>query len=72
MLFFEVDRAARNLFGDVELERLEVEHGLKVVYVTQPTENTPADRMMRRTLANRASFYTEQQPLEVKMASRVE
>ena len=66
VLFFKVDRAARNLFDYVELERLEVEHGLKVIYVTQPTENTPAGRMMRRTLANMASFYTEQQSLDVK------
>ena len=66
MLFFKVDRAARNLFDYVELERLEVEHGVEVVYVTQPTENTPAGRMMRRTLANMASFYTEQQSLDVK------
>lgn len=66
VLFFKVDRAARNLFDYVELERLEADHGLKVVYVTQPTENTPAGRMMRRTLANMASFYTEQQSLDVK------
>jgi site-specific DNA recombinase len=66
LLFFKVDRAARNLFDYVELERLEVDHGLKVIYITQPTENTPAGRMMRRTLANMASFYTEQQSLDVK------
>ena len=66
VLFFKVDRAARNLFDYVELERLEFEHGIEVVYVTQPTENTPAGRMMRRTLANMASFYTEQQSLDVK------
>src|SRR5690606_20154397 len=55
-----------NLFDYVELERLEVDYGLRVEYVTQPTENTPAGRMMRRTLANMASFYTEQQSLDVK------
>ena len=66
VLFFKVDRAARNLFDYVELERLEVDHGLEVIYITQPTENTPAGRMMRRTLANMASFYTEQQSLDVK------
>lgn len=66
VLFFKVDRAARNLFDYVELERLEIDHGLEVVYVTQPTENTPAGRMMRRTLANMASFYTEQQSLDVE------
>lgn len=66
VLFFKVDRAARNLFDYVELERLEVDFGLKVIYITQPTENTPAGRMMRRTLANMASFYTEQQSLDVR------
>ena len=66
VLFFKVDRAARNLFDYVELERLEADYNLKVVYVTQPTENTPAGRMMRRTLANMASFYTEQQSIDVK------
>ena len=66
VLFFKVDRAARNLFDYVELERLEKDYGLPVIYVTQPTENSPAGRMMRRTLANMASFYTEQQSLDVK------
>ena len=66
LLFFKVDRAARNLFDYVELERLEADYGIEVVYVSQPTENTPAGRMMRRTLANMASFYTEQQSLDVR------
>jgi len=52
VLFFKVDRAARNLFDYVELERLEADYGLDVIYVSQPTENSPAGRMMRRTLAN--------------------
>lgn len=74
LLFFKVDRAARNLFDYVELERLEQDHGLAVIYVTQPTENTPAGRMMRRTLANMASFYTEQQSVDVRegLARRME
>ena len=66
ILFFKVDRAARNLFDYVELERLEVDHDVPVIYVSQPTENTPAGRMMRRTLANMAAFYTEQQSLDVR------
>ena len=45
VLFFKVDRAARNLFDYVELERLEVDYRLPVVYITQPTENTPAGRI---------------------------
>jgi DNA invertase Pin-like site-specific DNA recombinase len=66
LLFYKVDRAARNLFDYVELERLESEYGLAFVSISQPTENTPAGRMMRRTLANMASFYTEQQSVDVR------
>ena len=65
VLFYKVDRAARNLFDYVELERLEQDHGLAVIYVAQPTENSPAGRLQRRILANMASFYTEQQSLDV-------
>lgn len=66
LLFYKVDRAARNLFDYVELERLESENGLEFISVSQPTENTPAGRMQRRMLASMASFYTEQQSLDVK------
>ena len=52
--------AACNLFDYAELERLENGFGVVVIYVTQPTENRLACRMMRRTLANKASVYTEQ------------
>ena len=62
LLFMKVDRAARNLFDYVDLERLESECGLEVVYVTQPTENTPAGRMLRGTLANMASFIPSSSP----------
>ncbi|WDI43702.1 recombinase family protein [Bremerella sp. P1] len=66
LLFYKVDRAARNLFDYVELERLESEFGVRFISVAQPTENTPAGRMQRRMLASMASFYTEQQSLDVK------
>lgn len=66
LLFYKVDRAARNLFDYVELERLESEQGLSFISVSQPTDNNPAGRMMRRTLANMASFYTEQQSVDVR------
>ncbi|MBI1191495.1 MAG: recombinase family protein [Tepidisphaera sp.] len=74
LLFYKVDRAARNLFDYVELERLESEYGLAFISVSQPTENNPAGRMMRRTLANMASFYTEQQSVDVRegLARRVQ
>jgi len=66
VLFYKVDRAARNIFDYVELERLEIDFGVPVIYVAQPTENTPAGRMQRRILANMASFYTEQQSVDVR------
>ena len=66
VLFYKVDRAARNLFDYVELERLEADHGVPVIYTTQPTEDTPAGRMMRRMLANMASFYTEQMTIDIR------
>ena len=66
ILFYKVDRAARNLFDYVELERLESEFDVPFFSVTQPTENTPAGRMQRRMLASMASFYTEQQSIDVK------
>jgi site-specific DNA recombinase len=66
LLFYKVDRAARNLFDYVELERLESEYDLPFISVSQPTESTPAGRMMRRTLAGIAAFYTEQQSVDVR------
>ena len=66
LIFYKVDRAARNLFDYVELERLESEFGVQFISVAQPTENTPAGRMQRRMLASMASFYTEQQSIDVK------
>tara|TARA_R110002072_G_scaffold303121_1_gene494565 strand:- start:102000 stop:103481 length:1482 start_codon:yes stop_codon:yes gene_type:complete len=73
LLVYKVDRAARNLFDFVEIERLESEYDVPFICVSQPTENNPAGRMMRRTLANMASFYTEQQSVDVRegLARRV-
>ncbi|MBX9787484.1 MAG: recombinase family protein [Pirellulales bacterium] len=74
LLFYKVDRAARNLFDYVELERLESEYQVPFISVSQPTDSNPAGRMMRRTLANMASFYTEQQSVDVRegLARRVQ
>ncbi len=74
VLFYKVDRAARNLFDYVELERLESEYGVPFISVSQPTENNPAGRMMRRTLANMASFFTEQMAVDIShgIAKRVQ
>jgi site-specific DNA recombinase len=66
LLFYKVDRAARNLFDYMELERLEIDYGIRAIFVSQPTENSPAGRMQRRMLATMASHYTEQQSKDVQ------
>jgi DNA invertase Pin-like site-specific DNA recombinase len=50
LLFYKVDRAARNLVDYVELERLESEYNVPFISASQPTESSPAGRMMRRIL----------------------
>ena len=45
---------------------MESEFGVQFISVAQPTECTPAGRMQRRMLASMASFYTEQQSIDVK------
>lgn len=67
LLFYKVDRAARNLVDYVELERLESEYDVPFISISQPTENNPAGRMMRRTLANMASFFTEQMAVDISL-----
>ena len=55
VLFYKVDRAARNLFDYVELERLESECGIRFISVSQPTENTPAGPGQHGQLLYRAA-----------------
>jgi site-specific DNA recombinase len=66
VLFYKVDRAARNLPDYVEVERLESDFGVRVHYIAQPSENTPAGRLQRRMLSNMASFFTEQQGVDIR------
>ena len=74
LLFYKIDRASRNLFDYVELERLESEYGVPFISVSQPMDATPAGKMMRRTLASMAAFYTDQQSVDVRegLARRVQ
>lgn len=73
MLFYKIDRAARNMKDLMSLEEIENEYGLPFISVTQPVENTPTGRMIRRTLATIGAFQTEQQALDIKsgIAKRV-
>lgn len=66
ILFYKIDRGTRNLKDMVELEDLEANHNLSFISITEPSENTPAGRLMRRQLATIASFTTERQSVDVK------
>ena len=73
MLFYKIDRAARNMKDLMLLEEIEKEYGLPFISVTQPVENTPTGRMIRRTLATIGAFQTEQMSLDIRsgIAKRV-
>lgn len=74
ILFYKFDRAARNLFDYVELERLERDHNVRFISVSEPIENTAAGRMHRRMLASIATYYTDRLSDDVRdgMARRVQ
>lgn len=73
MLFYKIDRAARNIRDLLTLEEIESDYDLPFISVTQPVENTPTGRMIRRTLATIGAFQTEQQSLDIQegIAKRV-
>ena len=51
VLFYRLDRAARSFAELRELVRLEVEYGVRLIFVAEPYENRPAARLERRFLA---------------------
>lgn len=73
LLFYKIDRAARNMKDLMLLEEIENEYDLPFISVTQPVENTPTGRMIRRTLATIGAFQTEQMSLDIRsgIAKRV-
>lgn len=73
LLFYKIDRAARNMNDFMLLEEIEKDYSLPFISVTQPVENTPTGRMIRRTLATIGAFQTEQMSLDIRsgIAKRV-
>lgn len=73
VLAYKIDRMARSMFDSVELERLESDYGVGLISVSQPMENTPSGKLMRRTLQSFAVFQVDQQSCDVKdgLARRV-
>ena len=74
ILFYKVDRAARNMPDWIELEKLSSDYGIPLIFVTLPASETPNGKLMVRTLAAVATFQTEQQSVDVRegIAKRVQ
>jgi len=74
LLFYKVDRAARNMPDWIELEKLTTDFGVPLLFVTLPTSETPNSKLMVRTLAAVSSYQTEQQSVDVRegIAKRVQ
>ena len=73
LLVYKVDRAARNMADYGKLLELEVTHGVPLIAISQPTQNTPAGRMARNVMATMGTFFAEQLSVDVKqgLAQRV-
>ena len=66
LLVYKVDRAARNMADYGKLLELEVTHGVPLIAISQPTQNTPAGRMARNVMATMGTFFAEQLSVDVK------
>lgn len=66
ILITKVDRGSRNINDFMELEKLESDYGLKMIYVEQDFPDNAVGRFMRRQLALTAMYQTEDQSQEVK------
>ena len=66
IVIYKYDRFSRNMKDWLALEDIESTYGIRLISVTQPTENTPTGRFCRRTLANIATYQTEQQSIDIK------
>src|SRR3954463_7928813 len=61
----------RYVYG--KLLELEIGHGIPLIAVSQPTQNTPAGRMARNVMATMGTFFAEQLSVDVRqgIAQRV-
>ena len=58
ILFYRLDRAARTIAELKELVRLEVEHGIRLIFVAEPYENRTAARLERRFLTGLLDVFS--------------
>jgi site-specific DNA recombinase len=70
LLFVKVDRATRNLGDWHELETLEREYGVRLIFPDQPSGDTPTGRFQRRMSATMAAYQVEQQAVDIRAGHR--
>ncbi len=70
LLFYKVDRAARNMKDWIDLVDLRDKHGVEIVCITEPFDETPAGKLNSNMLAAISQFYSDQ--LSIRTAEGVE
>ena len=73
LLFYKVDRAARNMKDWTALLELRDRHSLRVVCVTEPFDESPAGQLNGNMMAAISQFYSDQLSVRVRdgMGQRV-
>lgn len=62
ILFYALDRAAHDISELRTLVRLEVQHGLTLIFVAEPYENKPAARLERRFVTGLLDVFDAVKP----------
>lgn len=70
LLFYKVDRAARNMKDWIDLVELRDKYGIEIVCITEPFDETPAGKLNSNMLAAISQFYSDQ--LSIRTAEGVE
>jgi len=70
ILVMSIDRATRNLEDWVELQKLEIETGVRLISITQPTEDTPSGHFSRNLFAVVASNFSEQLKHNIRLGQQ--
>ena len=66
ILFYKLDRAARNMQDWIELVSLRDNFGLEVICITEPFDQSPAGKLNANMLAAISQFYSDQLAVRTK------
>lgn len=66
LLFYKLDRAARNMKNWAELLELHDKHGIEIICTTEHFDDSPADKLNSNMLASISQFYSDQLAVRTK------